>query len=396
MRVISPVILVRVGSIKDRALGNFCIDVDINQFIISQEKKDVRVLDLWYFEGPFSSNEVLTKLVKQNLIILPKFILAPIKKFLLSNNKFSTYLTPFYHGATGQILPKAAVPSIDFWQNYYCTSGLSKWLNKDTKEIESLKIMLGANSRKIVGIHIRDSEYKRHLGLNLGLDHSKVNYYEARSSYRDSDIINYINSATYLDDCGYKVIRLGRRMKSIPQRELDPIFDYAGSPIQNSYNDLHIINESTFVICSFSGIMDLARWHRKPIFAVDIGEFQMISRGAQGLISGTLIVLPKVVKYKSNGCVLTIEELKQLNIINLDSNAFREYINSKECPVFLEGNDPKALLETIKLGEKYLTTQKICEDVAAGKTYYQKMYSFPDFESAPILSPYWKNLYKHF
>ena len=384
-----------MGSIKDRALGNFCMDVDINQFIISQETRDVRVLNLWYFEGPFSSNEILTNLVKSNLVILPKFILAPIKKIASSYNKFSKHLTPYYNSVTGKIMPTAEIPKTSFWTNLYSTKGLNLWLNEDTEGNKTISEKIYAGFKKIVSIHIRDGEYKRYQGINRGLNQDQLNFYQARSSFRDSDIMNYVNSAVYLTEHGYKMMRLGNKVKSIPQIDLAPIYNYAESDLQNPYNDLLIIKSSKFVVCGFSGIYELARWLRKPVFALDIADFTEFYR-RPGIISETLILLPKVVKAKSNGRVLTTEELIQLRITDLDSSSFMKFINSKECPVFLEGNDPKAILDTIKLGEKYLTTQKICEDVAAGKTYYQKMFSFPDFELAPILSPYWKNLYKHF
>jgi putative glycosyltransferase (TIGR04372 family) len=392
MKLISPIILVRVGSIKDRALGNFCFDVDINQFIISQETKDVRVLNLWYFEGPYSSNKILTNLVKRNLTILPKFILAPIKKIAFTNKKFSKHLAPYYDTITGKIMPVSEVPNIKFWCDFYSTGGLSQWLDTGTKGIKTLKEKLEANSKEIVCMHIRDSEYKKHQGLRRGLNESQLNYYAARSSFRDSDIINYVNSAAYLDECGYRVIRLGSKVKSITQLDLGSIYNYAESDLQNPYNDIALVNTSKFVICGFSGIYELAGALRKPIFAIDIADFTEFSR-RPGIITETVIILPKVIKAKSSGRVLTIDELDQLKITSFDAHTFREFINSNKCPVFLESNDPKAILNTIKLGEKYVTTRTISDDVAAGKTHYQKLYSFSDFDLAPILSPYWANLH---
>ena len=58
----------------------------------------------------------------------------------------------------------------------------------------------------------------------------------------------------------------------------------------------------------------------------------------------------------------------------------------------MKENTPDTILNTIALGDNYLTSAALEKDVMAGKRFYQLLFDCDSYNLAPILSPFWPNL----
>lgn len=380
----------RVGVIKDRALGNFCWDVDLTLFFQSWEKGTPAYADIYFFEGPKSSNLFLRHLVTKQLTIGPSWLLRPTYNLLKKFNWLHRYVVSQYDSISGKFLPQGYIPTTTFWKTYGSSPGLSTLLSQNGDSFQHLMKILSPDTwaiRPVVGIHVRDPEFKKFQYQQM----KRKGPRKTEPVYRNSNLLKFVDAARILQTQGYDVIRLGQRMRHFEDHEVSPILNYSQSTLVSDENDIHILRGLKFVICGFSGITELARWLRIPIFLVDFGEVNNLGLREEHVAS-TTIVLPKVFRSKSTNAILSQEEFKRLGIVGMNARDFRDLVQSPTCPFIIEENESCAISDTIQLGLRYLEGKATDREILDGQSSYKSFFGRPESSEAPLLSPYWPNV----
>jgi putative glycosyltransferase (TIGR04372 family) len=229
--------------------------------------------------------------------------------------------------------------------------------------------------------------------IERGVEKNSVESVAIKSLIRNTSIKKLISSAEYLESIGYAPVRMGKLVEPYSNTEIFPLINYAESQFRNDYNDLHVMQSSSFFIGGFSGLLEVARWLRKPMMLIDIGEVVTLARRVE-IITSVVILLPKVIKRKLDNHVLSFEEILNSGIMAMSLKQFREFINDENCPLELHENNDLDILNSIKLGTRFLEdpnyepNQSLITD---GKLAYSKLYGNVTFMNAPILSPFWPN-----
>lgn len=395
---VSPLIVVRIGSIRTKTIGDFCCTMDYGAYFGSLSKK--RYFDLRYFYTKYDgaiANSFLYDLVKKKYIFFPRFYLEPALFYAKRFRKFKKHVLPYYCGREVLIKPLGEWPSPQEWSNIFSTKGLQEILSFEVDEIKQLKSQLGVTKDNLIGVHVRDSNYDSTIISNL----SKLKNWQHRieplkvfakqSEFRNSNILNYIPAISELDALNNNLIRFGNNSQVFSQKNIEPLIDYANSNFYSAKNDLILLSELEYLICSASGLAHLAHWMRVPIFLIDFSDlFHIPARGIT--ISSAPIILPKEIRYKKNDEPLTIEEIKNFQEFRLRTPKWREYLQSAESKIYLLENNSETIKRTILLGNSYVQGSDISSEVELGKEAYQYLYNFDSYSLAPILSPYWANL----
>jgi putative glycosyltransferase (TIGR04372 family) len=392
-KAIYPFVLLRIGKVKDRSLGNFCNDLDLSLYIQSQECITLRIFDFWFFLGPDTSNSAIYKIAKSNLRIISRYIGLTLWNFSASHKFMQIHIVPFFDLQRFSIQPLGVIPSEDFWISYYNSPGLNSYLFFDNEHKETLSRFIDKDSSKVIAMHFRDSMYKTKVLIERGVEKNSVESVAIKSLIRNTSIKKLISSAEYLESIGYAPVRMGKLVEPYSNTEIFPLINYAESQFRNDYSDLHVMQSSSFFIGGFSGLLEVARWLRKPMMLIDIGEVVSFARRVE-IISSVVIVLPKVIKRKLDNHVLSFEEILNSGIMAMSLKQFREFINDENCPLELHENNDLDILNSIKLGTRFLEdpnyepNQSLITD---GKLAYSKLYGNVTFMNAPILSPFWPN-----
>jgi putative glycosyltransferase (TIGR04372 family) len=390
-KLATPFFIIRFGKVKERSLGNFCNDLDLSQFLISREKLDRKAINLWFFLGPDISNEFIYSTVKNKLLVLPKWLGLPIWNHCFINRNFNKHIIPFYDLQNYRIQPIDKVADEEFWRNYVQSEGLSALLDSDSAETESLFENLKLEPKKIVVMHFRDSFYKSVVLEKRGVGQQKIESMSGRSAIRNTDFRKLTKSSMFLKDEGFSSVRLGKFSQPIDDVELSPLINYSNSIHRTDKNDVLLMKSACFFVGGFSGLCELARWLRKPIFLIDIGEIKSFF-GRIEIIDSVVIVLPKVIKRKFDDKILNFSEILETGILQMELREFRNFLNHSDCPITMSQNDDLDILETIKLGTNFLDKKIVSQTVLSGKKAYLELFKGHSLETTPILSPFWPNL----
>lgn len=90
------------------------------------------------------------------------------------------------------------------------------------------------------------------------------------SSYRNSNIKNYLKALEYLHSQGYAIIRLG---DPVPLGFNELYIDYPNSKFKSELMDLYLIKNCFFYLGTNSGIFDTALLLGTPTLAVNVSDF---------------------------------------------------------------------------------------------------------------------------
>ena len=398
LHMLSVFILVRFGSVRTRTFGDMCREMDNSIYFGRVENKKCLDLRCFYIKYPGAiSNKYLHDLLKSDFIFLPHFLISPIIYYAKKFKVFNKHLLPYMCGRTKLLRPAFRQPSKLELQDKFQFNGLKTYIpdyeNKANKLLESMNLV----NEEIVGIHIRDSEYQNHNLKVLSTLFNKQEFlnnierFEDNSTLRNSSLLNFISSVKYLEKKNIKCLRFGNPSKFYPANLISPLIDYGNGGKSTHQNDVILMGKLKYLICSNSGMVQLANWMRVPIFLVDIAEIFGLET-IYATIYSTPIILPKVIRWKKNDNLLTLEEIKLLDIFKLPAEQARKYIKRPESEIYMQENLPDTILNTVALGDKYLTSVALEKDVIAGKRFYQLLFDCDSYNLAPILSPFWPNL----
>jgi putative glycosyltransferase (TIGR04372 family) len=295
--------------------------------------------------------------------------------------------------------PGAKKISNSHWLEFTDTPGLKLFYTPSFEKYKILKQNLEISKAQIACVHVRDSDFKRaEIVKNANLLNVAPDYDAIRSrEFRNSEIENFLPSASLLNSYGIEFIRVGKVMKEISKINQFKFIDYSASEFQTEENDLLLITNSKFFIGTLSGLGEVARWARVPVFQIDVGEFTYFSSTFTGCVKSVPIILPKVITSRKTSEILSINQLKELRILELNIRDFHDYINSPSCPIFMSNNSSEVIVKTIELGINYLDKETEGNSNSGGGNFrlgqkiFSNLYNLPDNGKYPAISPWWPN-----
>jgi putative glycosyltransferase (TIGR04372 family) len=153
-------------------------------------------------------------------------------------------------------------------------------------------------------IYARDPSYLQTKGETEGANMNR---------YRDCSIENFIDAAQLVSQSGGYVLRMGAAVdKPLPATTSSRIIDYA-STHRSDFLDIFLSAKCRFFIGCCSGLTDVPAIFLTPT----IWTNYVLNSVADGDLS---IFMPKFLRYKSNGVILTYLEISNLGIFPTESD----------------------------------------------------------------------------
>ena len=145
---------------------------------------------------------------------------------------------------------------------------------------------------------------------------------------RNSSLLNFLDAIRSLDKQNYKCIRFGNPSKLYPENIIKPLIDFGNSTFSNNETDILLMGKMRYLICSNSGLSMLAHWMRVPIFLINIVDLYC-PEVLFATINSVPIILPKEIRWKRDNELLTIKEIKSLELFKLPAEKVRQKIIQK-------------------------------------------------------------------
>jgi putative glycosyltransferase (TIGR04372 family) len=252
--------------------------------------------------------------INQTLLINDKFLNQ--KKFIKNNSLVELkYYKDLYNNYIKDYKPNIDIPKSD--------------IEKEKFLLRSLNL----KKLKYVCFHNRDESFLYRNSNNQNWSHH---------SFRNSNIENYVDAASYINDQNFKSIRVGKETEIKLSQKF--IYDYANSKYQNDFADICVVKNCSFFVCSDTGISNVAECFRKPIVYVNFAVFNDLFNVST--ISKGLIIFKKIYDTNSKK-YLKFDDLKNLNIRGSNILEIIKQNNLK-----IEENSASEILEVTK--EMYL------------------------------------------
>lgn len=285
IRVMSPLLLIRIGQSNAGRIGHFAMDTELaicQRKTRTQNSKFPIIVDLFFIDGNVS-NEYLLRLWEQVITYYPKWLLQPIHRLnqkLPGARKFNVFGNVTHLDLT---LLDSTDASIHISQS------------DEASALEILKEIGIEKDDKIVCFCVRDNAYLR--SAFPADDWSE-------HDHRDSEVQDYVLAAKALESQGYKVLRMGKIVNDKLQTDSTLIIDYANSAIRSDMLDVYLFSKAKFIISNSTGMDFLG-----ALFRVPIGLVNVVS--PKSIAEGKIIRLyqPKEFHDKATDEILSLEQL---------------------------------------------------------------------------------------
>jgi putative glycosyltransferase (TIGR04372 family) len=228
IRLIQPLVVIRIDCLLSEYLGHYS-DVEIQlcerDQVINQLPKCH--LDLWFNFTSVVSNTQLERMLKRELTILPRFLLAPVYRL--------NRVIPFgkvhqdesiYHDRDVNDLLGTHPPRLAFT------------LEEEEIGRRLLAEMGIPNGAHFVCLNVRDNAF-----------HNQKKF----TNYRNADVRNYLLAADELTKQGFYVVRMGKKVEQLLEADNKKILDYASSSFRNDFMDIYLGAKCFFAISTSSG-----------------------------------------------------------------------------------------------------------------------------------------------
>jgi putative glycosyltransferase (TIGR04372 family) len=323
LRIISPVLIVRLGQLPCINFGDFLMLTSLyvckKQLNLEQPKK--KFLDIIYLYNP---NNFYNKYLEK-----------------MWSKEFKIYKSSIFHkiNQVNSLLPNSENHSISLFSNgrendvdnliaqHQPLTFSNKEIEVGTKELKKLGINF--TSDRFVCLAIRDQEFTK-------MKMKNVNFSYEDYEYRNDDINDFLEGAEELTKKGYFVLRVGRINQKPLKSKNKKIIDYGASEIRSDFMDLFIGANCHFCISSGYGFDYLPYIFNKMIGVL---EFPL---GETRTFSNKIIILPRKYYSTSEAKYLSINDifkekiefegnsklLKNKNIVikKFNSNEIRDFM----------------------------------------------------------------------
>jgi len=302
---------------------------------------------------------------KNNYIIIKKYTLLNL--FLNDFSKKNIYKSLFHIPITFDKLyhnPKLLNKFIDQINN---KKSKNIFFNKDQIKLGN-KLLKEYDLSKYICIHARDNLFRNNLNVKKNWDYH---------NYRDSNINNYVEGTLRLSEMGYKIVRMGYKVKDIDKKYLNNknLINYSKSNLRSNFNDIYLSAKCHFFVVSNTGVSSFAEAFRKPIVYVNYTHIKGIYNTCT--VTGGLIIFKKFFSNKLN------RYLKLSEIVKLDiSKGYQQMLIEQKIDLIENSPDEiynaciemeERLNKTWKESEKHKSDQrKIWQILKLGNIYNNK------------------------
>ena len=254
--IIRPIILIRIGLLSSWRMGHFAHDPEI--YLANKNFSKKNSLDLIVNTKIISNSFLKKKWSKKINFLYPKigFPIFKINEFLISYFNFPKHHQLLFKSYDGNNLVEKSNQNI--------------LLNNNEKE-DGWKILRSIGVKKndnIVCLDVRDNAY-----LSFRFPGRNWSYQDSR----DCDIQKFIPLTKFLNQKGYFVFRMGRKVNKKMNYSHEKYFEYCNSDIQSDFLDVFVASICDFVISTGTGWAAIPTFNfRKPAIycnSLPVGEF---------------------------------------------------------------------------------------------------------------------------
>jgi putative glycosyltransferase (TIGR04372 family) len=319
IRILQPVLKLRVGTIKSDRIGHFAQDA-AEQLARLKKYDDSKE---WFWLPKNTCNKQWRKMVKRNLPVYPWVKYLDLWNCLLP-------------GGDKIKRPSSFTKSRDIEGFFEKVDARMEFLFEEEAIAKSWLINQGwSEGEPFVCLLVRDNHY-----LANDPDHGKGDEHSYKEweyhSYRNSDISDYVSAMEWLANNGVWVFRMGKIMeKRIPVNH-DKIIDYAFHPERNDFLDIWLFANCNLCISTGCGPDFISDIYRKPLLILNYAPISRLWSWSDALH------VPKHLKFKNSLKHLNLKEYLEHNysitkqyenaqiiISNLNSNEILEA--TQEC-----------------------------------------------------------------
>jgi len=260
MRLLSPLVLVRIGQTNAGRIGHFAMDLELSLLKKRSYAKSSFfpiIFDFYFIDGT-PSNSYLLQLWQKEITFYPRWLLKPIHRLNIKLPGSSKY----------DVFNEVTHTDLTLLDKFEPTLKMSQ--EDEDSANTALKEFGISQQDKIVCLCVRDSEY-----LRVTFPETDWNEH----NHRDSDINTYVEAAELLAKMGYKVFRMGNIVRDKLESESSSVIDYANSNIRSELLDIYLFSHADFVITTSTGMDFLGALFRIPIGIVNSVSLKSIYQG---------------------------------------------------------------------------------------------------------------------
>jgi putative glycosyltransferase (TIGR04372 family) len=289
IRVIRPIVLIRICRIFSERIGHFT--ADISEHIVRRNLKPPRTIDLFYFGS--ISNQQWHKMARRTPLIFCENWLGFVDRW--------NRILP---GGSSHLLKSSLTQSRDVGGLFERFDGSIPFLESENSlGIEWLKSKGWTPGEPFICLLVRDSKFLEHMRVFS----SNGEYHD----YRDSEISTYAASMEWLASRGVWVIRMGKLMDKPFHTNSKQIIDYAFDDKKTDLLDIWLFANSNGVISTGTGLDQLAAIYRKPhlyLNAMPLGKMHSWE---------DMIWIPKNLRWRETKKPLTLNQYLEHNYSQL-------------------------------------------------------------------------------
>jgi putative glycosyltransferase (TIGR04372 family) len=364
--LIQKIVLIRVGYYNKSKIGHLIGNTQIYLYKQKAKKKfnlkyDTYIqFDIW-ISWDKTLYPVIENFYKNKIVELRPILLWGI--YVLAN-KYSFF-------------KKFLISEHDWGMDYYNLN----YKNRTQKILNKNQIEYAENKLKEISI-FPDNKIACFINRNnffnskIVKDKSLIEVNE----YRNTNFKDYLPAIKYLEDKGYKILRMGSHDKNFKNKY---VINYSSSKISNHLLDMFLLKKAELIISSGTGIDNAAaHFFKKPVCYVNlipylnIQNFKFSPKG--------VFITKKLVKKKK---LLSLKEIINMNYFSLgDSKSYEDrgikvLNNSKKEILECVKEFYKINIENYKYKKKELLLQKKFYNILNSE-----LYKVPEYEN--ILGSY--------
>lgn len=327
MRIISSVILIRIGNLECNRIGHFAFQTELYLCRRDQEGKENQI-DIFYCYPPVCNNQ-----------------LEIMWSRLLNISKIARYVDSYNRMIPGGKKHIIVLPEARDTDGYLARTPahLSFTAEEEEAAHETLSRLGLPDDADFVCFHTRDSEY-----LNNAYCHADWSSHD----FRDSSIQDYIPAVQELSRRGFYAVRMGAVVKEKLDYSDPRVIDYALNG-RSDFLDIYLSAKCRFFICSTAGIYALPTVFRRPVAFVNLVPLEYAPTwGPDDLF------IPKLLWLRSEGRLMTFKE-----IIASGAGRFLETCDYTNHDVEVVNNTPDEILDlAMEMDERLKGTWETTKD----------------------------------
>ncbi len=287
VRILRPVLLVRLGPLASDRIGNFALFTEI--FLCGKDAglHSKNTFDIFYHASPMSNCQ-LKKMWERVLIV------APFRRLML----LAVRINNFFPGHEKHIVPIREGRDL---YGLYRTIGCHVAFTAQEEKLGSggLRAMGIQQDSPFVCFHSRDPLY-----LKKMISSRDWSYHD----YRDFGVNDYAQAAEELARRGYYCLRMGAIVEERFITENLKIIDYA-EKYRTDFLDIYLSSKCKFFIGCGSGIDEIPKLFRRPVVYVNF-----IPLNCPEVVNSVNLFIPKKIWSRKEKRLLTFKEIMDSEI----------------------------------------------------------------------------------